>query len=495
MIEQKKVYSLSIILKGIKEYLEVRLKDKKFWIKAEISNINFHRSGHCYIDLVETKDSKVLAQCKASIWSYNLNNIKLDLGTDFQNILKKGSEVLILVEINFSEIYGLGITIFSVDKSFSLGELEKKKEETLFRLKNENILTLNKEKKIPIVIQKIALIGSPETSGFIDFKKQVKNNEYGFDFEIKEFACQVQGERAEKEILTMLDKINLLIFDVVVIIRGGGSKLDLEVFNSYQISKAIANLNLPVYTGIGHETDISVADIVSNKSFKTPSAAGSHIVDKAYQFYVKVNSNYNYIKEYYEKLMIKHKKDLFANTQYLREKSFSISRLRRGDLHSYSNRLVANIKARLNEEKSILSFSKETILSNKTLKLSTCNNYLKECKELLFIKSKQIFKHELQKNNQNITFLEILSKSKITKEKFYLESIEQIPLLFHPNNILVKGYAIVRINNILVKKDIVLKKGDSIEIELIDKVITATVTKNKHKHKWNNLLMNLLQKN
>jgi exodeoxyribonuclease VII large subunit len=495
MTQQKKIYSLSVILKGVKDYLEVRLKNKQFWIKAEISNINFHRSGHCYIDLVETKDSQILAQCKASIWSYNLNNIKLDLGTDFQNILKKGSEVLILVEINFSEIYGLGITVHSVDKSFSFGQLEKRKEETLLRLKNENLLTVNKEKKIPIVIQRIALLGSPNTAGFIDFKKQVKNNEYGFDFEIQEFECQVQGERAEKEILTRLEKINLLIFDVVVIIRGGGSKLDLELFNSYQISKAIASLNLPVFTGIGHETDTSVADVVSNKSFKTPSAVGSHIVEKAYQFYVKVNSNYNYIKEYYEKIMIKSKKDLFANTQYLYEKSISISRLRRGDLHSYSNRLVANIKARLNDEKSILNFSKETILSTKILKLSICNTHLKECKNLLHIRSKQVFKHEQHKNNQNITYLQLLSSSKITNEKLYLESIEKIPLLFHPNNILVKGYAIIRINNIVVKKDTVLKIGDYIEIELIDKIITATVTKSKNKKKWNNLLMNLLQKN
>ncbi len=475
----KKYYALSTILKGVKQYLDERIKNKKFWLKAEISNISFHRSGHCYIDLVETKDGILIAQIKGAIWNYSIQDIKNELGSDFNNILKIGTEVLFYSELSYSEIYGLQINITSVDKSFNLGELERKKQETINRLKEEELLDINKAKYVPSVIQTIALIGSPNTSGHTDFIKQIKSNDFGFDFKIVEFHCQVQGDKAEIEILNKLKEIRKYNFDVVVILRGGGSKLDLEVFNSYNIATEIANYPLPVFTGIGHETDFSVVDFVSNKNFKTPSAVGSYIVDKAYQYYVKVTSYYNYIMEYYNKFMLTYKKDLFANTQYLHEKSISITRLKRGELHTYSNRLISNIRERINQESSILNIYIENLYAVSKFTFNENRRNLDEMGEIIKILSNQITSSKSQHISQSTTMLMLLVTTKLKNEKAWIENVEEIPNIYSPVSILKKGYALVRIQNHVLTPKSAVKIGDEIEVEFIDKKIIATVTKYK----------------
>src|SRR5690606_11795086 len=136
----------------------------------------------------------------------------------------------------------------------------------------------NKKLATKVVIQKIAVIASESTNGYLDFVKQLQNNQYGYDFHLETFPCTVQGDKAEVEILHQLEKVNQLDFEVVVIIRGGGSKMDLDVFNSYNIAKAITEMSLPVFTGIGHESDISVVDLVANRYFKTPTAVANHLI-------------------------------------------------------------------------------------------------------------------------------------------------------------------------------------------------------------------------
>jgi exodeoxyribonuclease VII large subunit len=489
----KKTYSLSKILNGIKLHLEQRVKGKYFWLKVEISNISFHRSGHCYIDLVETKNSQILAQCKATIWNYNIDGIKSELGSDFNNILKKGSEILCYSELTYNEIYGLQIKIISIDKSFIIGELEKKKQNTLEQLKNEGLIGKNKEVYLPTVIQKIALIGSPNTSGHIDFLKQLEKNGYGFKFEVIEYHCQVQGDKAEIEILSALNKLKNETLDAIMIIRGGGSKLDLEVFNSYILAKEIANFHLPVFTGIGHETDISVIDLVANKHFKTPSAVGSYLVERAYQYYVKVTSSYNYIMEYYNRKILAVKNKLNSNTQYLHSKSHSITRLSRGGLHTISNRIISQVNHRLNQEKLFLNLGVEVINAKPKNYISNQKRSLSEFKELILLYSRQLTSNAIKNNEQNLNLIFLYVRSILKKENNFIRSIEDIPEIFNPKNVLKKGYSIIRINHIVINNKTILKLGDEIEIELYNRKLKAVITKDTNK--WQSLITKMLQKN
>jgi len=490
-MHEKKIYTLSVILKGIREYLEQRIKGKSFWLKVELANINFHNSGHCYLELVETLNGQSIAQCRGSIWRSSLEAIKVNLGNDFSNIIKKGNEILCYVEIQFTEQYGLNVIIRDIDINFNLGALEKKKQETIDRLKKEDLLTKNKQLPLPTVIQKIAIIGSPETAGITDLRKQLDNNSYQYHFDYEIFPCLVQGERAEAEIINRLKELNESKFDIIALVRGGGSKLDLEVFNSYNIAKEIALHKKPIFTGIGHETDLCVADLVANIYHKTPTALGSYIVERAHNFEVQVMNSFNGVLENINRFLEVRKSTLKLNIQTLTSKSISITQLRRGDLHTKLNRLLSEARQHIHNEKSRLSIGLEWIRTTPLSFILTSKNNLKHTMELMQINSDGKVKQALNIFKQNIDLISSYSKQKIDDRLKYVNNVLEVIGMYHPNNILTKGYAIPRLNGQLIS-DQSIKENTELEIELIKRILVVTYKKDKQK--WKTSLMNRLLK-
>lgn len=485
-------YSLSTILKRVKSIIDEKTAGKHIWIKAEISNLNFHQSGHCYIDLVETKDKIVIAQCKATIWKSALQNIQRELGSDFQNILKKGNEFLCQAEINFSEVYGFSLQITKIDINFNLGDLEKRKQETIDKLTAEGLIDKNKSKIAPVVIKRIALIASTSTNGYEDFYKQLKNNQYGYIFDVTDFPASVQGENAIPEICNQLEKLNSLDFDIVAIIRGGGSKLDLDVFNNYNIAKAIALHNLPVYTGIGHENDISVADLVASMFHKTPTALGAHIVEIARTFYVKIMTAWVAIKEINTRYFDNQKALLELNIQTLTSKSTSITRLRRGDLHTLMNRINSFVIDELNTEKRKLSISKELLSSKPNTIIQNYSTALKNSMELIQVNFSSSIKQAIDGHNFNLTMIATHAKNQCIEKLKSINNILDVINVYHPKNILNKGYAIPRFKGNLLK-DQDIKQNEELEIELQNRTLIVSFLKTKEK--WKTYLTKKLQKN
>ena len=490
-----KARSLSQVVNYIKGLIDSQLANKSFWLKVEISNVNFANSGHCYIDFVENKDGNTIAKCSATIWATNIQSVKTELGSDFNNILKKGGEILCLVEVNFSQVHGLALNIFRVDKYFALGELERRKQETLNRLTAENLIDKNKVYKLPAVIQRIAVIGSPDTSGHTDFLKQLEKNEYGYKFYIQNFRCQVQGDKAEREIIQRLDELNSSDFDVIVLIRGGGSKLDLEVFNSYEIAKRIALHSKPILTGIGHETDINIVDLVANQYFKTPSALGAFIVSRNHNYEISVLNTYSKVSTFYESYMQRQKHRIQQCVTEFKSRSISYTQLRRGSLHQIGNRVAAIVRDRIAKQKQFQNIAKQIITTTTKASIATKENRLNEISNLLVIQSGQIIRKKEDKIKHFKEIAQLYIKNKITKEKNYLINTGQVIELYHPDNILDRGFSITRIDGKLVDKSMKVKHGDEIEVELIDKVITASVISvNKKESKWKTLLTKVLQK-
>jgi exodeoxyribonuclease VII large subunit len=479
-MEEKKVYSLSAILKGIRDYLEVRIKGKNFWLKVELANINLHKSGHCYLELAETKDGVSIAQCKGSIWKSNLESIKANLGNDFSNIIKKGNEILCLVELQFTELYGLSIIIKDIDINFNLGALERKKQETIDRLKKENLLDKNKQHKLPIVIQKIAIIGSPDTAGITDLKKQLENNLYKYHFDYHILPCLVQGEKAEAEIINCLNKLKTSNYDVIALIRGGGSKLDLEVFNSYNIAKEIALHDKPVFTGIGHETDLCVADLVANLSHKTPTALGSYIVERAHNFEVRIITAYNGVIEYKNRFLEDRKSKLKLGIQTLTSKSISITQLRRGDLHTVMTRIIADTRQHIHNEKNKLTKAYEVIKTNPFTFITTSRSDLKHRMELMQINSEGKIKQGLDGFKHTMEMIFSYAKQNVDDRLKYVNNIVSVIGIYHPDNILTKGYAIPRIDGELIL-DQSIKENSEIEIELHKRILVVAYKKDKSK--------------
>src|SRR5690606_1715378 len=211
-----------------------------------------------------------------NLWSFAYRSVAARFESVTGSSIKNGMKVLAQVAVNFHPVYGLSINVKDIDPSFSLGERARLRQETVDRLTKEGVLRLNARHILPAVIQKIAVISSPTAAGYGDFVNQLENNAYGYQVYHKLFPSAMQGNEAMSSLIKSLERIESikeeLGIEAVVIIRGGGAQLDLDCFDDYRLASKIANCTLPVLTGIGHERDESIADLVSHTKPKTPTA-------------------------------------------------------------------------------------------------------------------------------------------------------------------------------------------------------------------------------
>lgn len=273
-------WSLQELNLFIKQVLQLNFQEP-FWLKCEIAQVKLAK-GHYYIDLVQkAEDSdEVIAQGNAVLWSNKYHKLLRKFGLELKQLLQEGLEVLILANISFHERYGLKIEIEDFDTAYSLGKLELKRRATIHTLKQLNLLDKNSQIDLPIVIQNIAVISSETAAGYQDFIKQLSGNSFGFKYFSRLFQASMQGNQAEPEIIEALSQIENQKerFDIIVVIRGGGAKLDLVAFDNYKLCMAAANASLPLFTGIGHDVDETVLDIVAHTALKTPTAVAEFII-------------------------------------------------------------------------------------------------------------------------------------------------------------------------------------------------------------------------
>ncbi len=265
----------------IKDSLYLALPDM-YWVIAEISEIKENYNGHCYLELVEKlpDEINIRSRVKAVIWSSRYRFIKSYFENAAGESLRDGLKILIRVRIEYHEIYGLSLVINDIDPAFTIGEMALKRQQIIKKLEEEGVLTMNRELEFPVVPQRIAVISSANAAGYTDFMKHLKGNSFGYVFYSALFETPMQGKETESGIIKALDRIASHIdkFDLAVIIRGGGSQTDLSWFDNYNIAFYITQFPLPVITGIGHEKDLSVTDIVAHRSLKTPTAVADFLI-------------------------------------------------------------------------------------------------------------------------------------------------------------------------------------------------------------------------
>ncbi len=277
-------YSLVEVNQYIRQVIAVNFQDS-IWLKAEISQIKESR-GAFYLELVEKKEhsDEVIASSGAVIWYKSALFIRNKLRDLTDQILKEGIHIQCKVKVEFHEKYGLKFSIEDIDPAFTFGQIEIKRQETIEKLRREGLLHKNKAVPLPAVMQKIAVISSSKAAGLEDFMDHLHHNRYGYAFRTVLFESSVQGQNLEREILQSIDKAEQADFDCIVIIRGGGSKLDLSGFDSYILAKRAAVCRIPVLTGIGHETDQTIIELVVGTPLKTPTAVANFIIDHNLHF-------------------------------------------------------------------------------------------------------------------------------------------------------------------------------------------------------------------
>lgn len=254
-----------------------------YWVRAETSDVRVNASsGHCYLEFIE-KDAvsgQLIARARASVWNKTFRMLKPYFESETGQLFTSGLKVLVKVSVDFHELYGFGLTVHDIDPSYTLGDMVRRRMEIIRQLKEEGVYTLNKELSFPSLPRRIAVITSPTAAGYEDFLKQLMQNKRGYIFYPKLFAAIMQGEKTEESIIAALDRIypHLECFDAVVIIRGGGAASDLNSFDSYLLAANCAQFPLPIITGIGHERDDTVIDLVAHTRAKTPTAVAEFLI-------------------------------------------------------------------------------------------------------------------------------------------------------------------------------------------------------------------------
>lgn len=256
------------------------------WVVAEVAELKVNYSGHCYLELVEKSEPKrggsstPTAQARAVIWRSQWAMVAAYFRQQTGSELGVGMKILAKVLVSYHELYGLSLQISDIDPSYTLGEVERQKQMTIAQLKADGVWDMNREQQLPYLVQHIAVVSSAAAAGYRDFMNELRGGGYAFRCDL--YDAVVQGVAAEESICAALDEVALKQeqYDAVVLIRGGGSASDLSCFNSYRLCSYVAQFPLPVLTGIGHDKDTSVADMVAHTPLKTPTAVAAWLVDR-----------------------------------------------------------------------------------------------------------------------------------------------------------------------------------------------------------------------
>ena len=294
-MRSEKFHTLFELNRLVRETIECEMPNE-YWVEAELSECRELR-GHCYMELIEkdkqtaTPIAKASAKCWASKWILVRPYFERTTGQR----LVAGMKVLLKVYPQFHEAFGFSWIVTDIDPTYTLGDMARKRQEIIRQLKEEGVFDLQKELTLPLFCQRIAVISSETAAGYGDFCNQLADNPYGFQFQTQLFPAIMQGEGVEQSIINALERIYDQPFDCVVIIRGGGATSDMSGFDTLALAEHVVNFPLPIITGIGHDRDESILDMVSHTRVKTPTAAAALLIDHLKEVLDTVNNAQNSI--------------------------------------------------------------------------------------------------------------------------------------------------------------------------------------------------------
>lgn len=428
------------------------------WIVAEIHTISKNRNGHCYIELVQKSKTSntIVAQAKATIWANKFAFISSFFESETDCELSAGMNVMLQVAVSYHEVYGLSLNVLNINPTYTIGDMEKAKKEIIAKLIDDGVFDMNKAITFPSVIQNVAVVSSSTAAGFGDFVNQMETNIYGYRFNITLYDSVMQGPNTEASVLAALNAIgdNADKFDAVAIIRGGGSKNDLSWFDNYNIAYMVTQMPLPVISGIGHERDESIVDMVANTRMKTPTAVAGFIVDYNHKYEQQV-------EDASSEIFSIAKEFLNSSDLYLSNITMSIMRVRSTldkQMEKCERTMQAvriEVKGKIKEEARRLEQTDTSIQKYATSKIANSQKSLTVLTDSL----SSTIKHKLEKANERLEFL----NHRLT--------------LNDPRTILKRGYSISRVNGKVVTNDFEVHDGDILETVLYDGKVTSVVKK------------------
>lgn len=424
--------SLAELSQLIKKTLDAQL-EPSYWVVAEIGELRMNHSGHCYMEFIDKKEEKLTAKIKATCWSYAYRNVSVWFEQATGMPLAPGMKVLANVVVQYHELYGLSLNVRDIDPSYTLGERARRRQEVINRLLQEGVYDMNRQLSLPEVPQRIAVISSSTAAGWGDFVNQLIPNPFRYRFEVTLFKAVMQGDAAEVSIIQALEQIYAReeAFDLVVLIRGGGAQTDLDCFDGYNLAAHLAQFPLPLLTGIGHERDETVADLVAHTKLKTPTAVAEFLLSGLRSFEERFLSLSEYIFSY--------------TADYLEEQ----------------NRRLENYGKSIHTQ-SLFAFRQGR---QKTARLS---DSLQRSSALL-LKSRHRQLDTLQLGLQRCL------GAGVKQQQLKLAHMEKTIELLKPENTLKRGYSITYANGQLIKNIESLQEGDELRTQTSRGELISTV--------------------
>ena len=499
VVNDKKVFSLLEVTKSIQKTIVERYKSS-FWVKAEMNKLNLYKqSGHCYPELVEKQGGKVIAQIKSNLWKDDYININNSFQRILKEPLKDGIKILFLAKISFDPVFGLALRIIDIDPSYTLGDLEREKQETIKKLKEEGIFGQNKTLPFALLPQRIAIISDETSKGYADFLKVIDNNPWNYKYFYILFPSLLQGEKAVDGIINQLRRIKKVRnhFDVVAIIRGGGGDIGLSCYNNYLLAKEIALFPIPIITGIGHATNETVAEMISFSNEITPTKLAEYLLQKFHNFSVPVQKAEEVIIDKSKRLISEEKTKFQSEVKLFRSVTENILIKNRNQIKGEVQSLFQQSNFLFKNEKEYLFSIREDIRKG----INTyCNTAKQEIKQFALTMKKDVRTQLNAANliiNQNANqvvrgsrVLLISRKDKIVhlKERFSektllllknetveLNNIEKNVNNMNPKEVMRRGYSITLIHGKAIKNFDEVKEGDTINTLVFEGNIISTV--------------------
>lgn len=428
-------YTLFELNQALKTTLSERFA-QPLWVRCEISELKHQHYGHYYLTLIEKAphSSEIIAKQQATIWKSNTHIVE-EFNQVMDQPLSSGMNVLVLVKLVYHVQFGLSLNILRLDPNYTQGALAIKRRETIEQLKTEGVFDLNKMYTMPLLPGRIALISSPQAAGYEDFIKQLSSSKLPYRLSVTLFPAIMQGNNTEPTILAQLDEImeQLDQFDVVVIVRGGGAVADLAAFDSYNLAYNLAQFPLPIISGIGHEKDQSVVDLIAHTTVKTPTAAAEFILNCFNQAMLTVNS--------------------------------------------LSDRLKLASLSTLNQEKTKLNTIKIQLPSKASKRLEQEKNRLNQYKMRLKGQATTKLRLEAQQLQNMRSQLTTLAHTTIQREHQKLEHWRSILQVSNPKRLLERGFIITELNHKPISSIQKAKIGDTLTTIFKDGQLESCLTK------------------
>ncbi len=431
MVNHLSLYELNSLVRDV---ISMSLPDS-YWVEAELSEAREGYGGHCYMELIEKDEhsNTPIAKAHASCWRNRWMLLKPQFERVTGQRIHAGMKVLLKVHAQFHENYGFSWIVDDIDPTYTMGDMARKRMEIIQTLKEEGVFDLQKELKLPMFCQRIAVISSATAAGYGDFCNQLADNGYGLQFTTALFAATMQGEGVEQSVISALNRINeeWENWDCVVIIRGGGATSDLSGFDTLALAENVANFPLPIITGIGHERDESVLDMISFQRVKTPTAAAAFLVNHLTEVYARIEDAQEAIVNYVKRRL-------------------QVERMKFERLSTQIPTLFSLVKVRQ-------------------------SNRLDQLLNRLKVKAERIPADGLHRLEMLEARLKEPVARKLERELHRIDMLSQRAIAQDPERLLSRGYSITLKDGKSIKDASQLKAGDEIETRFAKGVAEAVV--------------------